>query len=491
MQNINIQNNTGTVNVYGSPESDTEKKAHRELTIAAVDKYSSPLQVDLDMTPWGDNKYRISFHLKNLLIGQVMQHEHLTFSSKEKTEEMMDSIYDFLKEIKADSEKNYVHSAIIVPNIRKKMAEFKVKSELQDPDSLDLRVRCNNSEMYENFQGGRPSGLVFHPVESHFPDHGGILQDSSEIKKIASKENKAEANDYEDIISEIYQSINENFISNIKEFNSFIMQFVNDSGSVATYSKGTHHLPEISIDIEGTTKALEEMNENFDYDDIDLKKEFILILISSIIRELYKAIKESCNEEYDEDEADDFARYYIENNKVKEINHSKKPNAWVKIKKSKKNDWICIKKESSSRNELIGAGVSIKGDTAILYRGTNVDGLTDKDLRYGDFLSAVPNGTDSTGNSGADSYGKYVVKYEIPIKHINVSNGELQYKGPSLSLSDGNKYPESIYKAFNDSLGSNFRAKEIDEEDPAYVRGISGMALSGGKEEFDEIMRNF
>ena len=103
----------------------------------------------------------------------------------------------------------------------------------------------------------------------------------------------------------------------------------------------------------------------------------------------------------------------------------------------------------------------------------------------------MPNGTDSTGNSGADSYGKYVVKYEIPIKHINVSNGELQYKGPSLSLSDGNKYPESIYKAFNDSLGSNFRAKEIDEEDPAYVRGISGMALSGGKEEFDEIMRNF
>jgi len=345
MQNINIQNNTGTVNIYGNPELESESKAHRELTIAAVDKYSSPLHVDLDMTPWGDNKYRISFHLKNLLIGQVMQHEHLTFSSKEKTEEMMDSIYNFLKEIKEDSEKNYTHSAIIVPNIRKKMAEFKVKSELQDPDSLDLRVRCDNPEIYEDFQGGRPSGLVFHPVESHFPDHGGILQDSSEFKKIASKEDKE---DYKDIISEIYKNINTNFISNIKEFNSFIIHFVNDSGSVAKYLEGSCCLPEVGIDIEGTMNTLKEMNNDLEYDEIDLKKEFILILLASIVKELYKAIKESREEEYNEEEADDFAKYYIENNKIKEIKHSKKQNKLVNIKKSNKNDWIYIKKESSS-----------------------------------------------------------------------------------------------------------------------------------------------
>jgi hypothetical protein len=110
-----------------------------------------------------------------------------------------------------------------------------------------------------------------------------------------------------------------------------------------------------------------------------------------------------------------------------------------------------------------------------------------KDLRYGDFLSSVPSGTDMTGNLGADAYGKYVVEYKIPIKDIKITNGELQYIGNSKSL-EGNKYPIEIYRAFNDYYGSNYTAQQINDMDYKDVRNVASQALSDGREEFDLLM---
>jgi hypothetical protein len=146
-------------------------------------------------------------------------------------------------------------------------------------------------------------------------------------------------------------------------------------------------------------------------------------------------------------------------------------------------------KLAATARQLMSIGVEVVNGKAILYRGTNISGLTADDLRYGDFLSSVPSGTDVTGNAGADSYGKYVERYEIPVEYVEISNGELQYKGPSKSLSGGGKYPEAIYRAYNDAQGSNSTAAEIDKESDFYVRQVAGMALPGGKEEFDKLLQ--
>ena len=141
-------------------------------------------------------------------------------------------------------------------------------------------------------------------------------------------------------------------------------------------------------------------------------------------------------------------------------------------------------KHAATISELRNWGVHIDKGHAILYRGTDVPHLELKDLRYGDFLSSVSSGADSTGNLGADAYGKYVVEYKIPIKDVEVSNGELQYKGQAASIK-GSKYPIQIYRAFNDYHGSNYTSDEIDAMDGNEVRNVASMALSGGKDEFD------
>ena len=147
-------------------------------------------------------------------------------------------------------------------------------------------------------------------------------------------------------------------------------------------------------------------------------------------------------------------------------------------------------KTAASAKSLREIGVEIYNGNAILYRGTNIPNLTIKDLRYGDFLSAVPTGTDLTGNAGANSYGEYVAQYEIPIKDIKITNGELQYQGESSSLiSSGQKYPKEIYRAYNDYYGSNYSANEIDKIDFNEVRAIASIALAGGKEEFDILLK--
>jgi len=148
-------------------------------------------------------------------------------------------------------------------------------------------------------------------------------------------------------------------------------------------------------------------------------------------------------------------------------------------------NWYKIAETSKRLREV---GVNVKNGKAILYRGSNVPNLTIDDLRYGDFLSSVPHGNDITGNLGADAYGKYVVRYEIPIENVEISNGELQYKGNSKSISKGTKYPLMIYKAYNDYYGSNYTSEEIDKMDYQNVRGVASMALSGGSEEFDNLV---
>jgi hypothetical protein len=133
-------------------------------------------------------------------------------------------------------------------------------------------------------------------------------------------------------------------------------------------------------------------------------------------------------------------------------------------------------------------GADVDGDRVVLYRGGNVDEATLRQLRYGDYLSAVRDGQDATGNSGAADYGNTVIRVELPLDHVEVTGaGEFLYKGPSTSLDNGHLYPAEIYRAYNDVYGSNYTAAEIDGQ--TNVRAVASQGLAGGREEFDALMQ--
>lgn len=144
-------------------------------------------------------------------------------------------------------------------------------------------------------------------------------------------------------------------------------------------------------------------------------------------------------------------------------------------------------KNAETEESLRGIGAEVKGGKVVLYRGTDIPNQNATDLRYGDFLSSVADGADAMGNLGASSYGKYIHRFELPVGDIQITNGELQYKGKSRSILGG-MYPEAVYRAYNDAMGSNYTAGEIDGMPIEEIRSVASMALEGGRDEFDQLI---
>jgi len=175
-QNITIEKNTGVVNIYNDSE-EKKTKTKEAITIAAVDKYSTPLKAEIEISPWGEDMHRVSFLMKNDLIGQVVQQNYLTYKTAEKCRKAFDNLIEMITEIKDEAERKHLHSSIITPVIWNKMALLEKESELGKPESKDLLIRHETPHLHgEGFQGATPSGLVIHPVSEHFPSHGGIVK---------------------------------------------------------------------------------------------------------------------------------------------------------------------------------------------------------------------------------------------------------------------------------------------------------------------------
>lgn len=173
-QNINVQNNTGTINIYNGPEEGKEKKA--SVSIPAIDKYSSPLNAKIEVSSIGKDMYRVSFLLENELISQVIEQNYLTFKKEASANDMYDRIVEMIGSIKKETLEKMLHSAVVVPMIRNKMNVFEKESQIAQPESKDLLIRTKHEGDIEAV----PAGLVIHPVNDHFPEHNGTV-------KIASK----------------------------------------------------------------------------------------------------------------------------------------------------------------------------------------------------------------------------------------------------------------------------------------------------------------
>lgn len=145
-------------------------------------------------------------------------------------------------------------------------------------------------------------------------------------------------------------------------------------------------------------------------------------------------------------------------------------------------------REKIKKMKSYGAEFTPDGSRVILYHGTNTAFKPDN-LRYNSYLSSSPAKEDSTGNSGAGDYGKYVYKYILPLSHVEVlGSGEFLYKGNPVG-SKKTKYPSALYKAYADYYGYTFSISEMDSEDYDRFRSIASQALSDGTDEFDELMK--
>lgn len=132
-------------------------------------------------------------------------------------------------------------------------------------------------------------------------------------------------------------------------------------------------------------------------------------------------------------------------------------------------------------------GATVQGDRVVLYRGGDVPSEVLRQLRYGDYLSAAQTGPDATGNEGAAAYGRTVERFDLHLSEVEVTGaGEFRFVGASPSLEGGVRYPEAIYRAYNDYHAANFTAAEIDLERD--VRECASQALSGGRDEFDALL---
>jgi len=198
---LNINNSSGgIVNIYTnsnfvkSIDKDNVKtkninsisSGYKRISIAALDKYSSPIDIDILLSKWGE-KYRISFLVLNKLIGQSIQHDNFVYSDKEEAIDSFIKIILTINNLKGEAEKNFLHSAILSHRIREVMKKF--SKNIITSESEDILKRY----ISQTNQNPVPLGLLTYDP-AHFPTHGGIVRQASKDDYFIKTANSIEDN---------------------------------------------------------------------------------------------------------------------------------------------------------------------------------------------------------------------------------------------------------------------------------------------------------
>lgn len=142
----NIDNKGGTINFY-TTDDDSGSKNKKTVSVAAVDKYSSPLECEVMLTKWGD-LHKVSAAITNPLIGQRVYQKYLVYKDEEKARETLNFIASVFDEIKDDAETNRKHSAFLIPKAWKLLSNISDDADLgyRDMEDASIRLRFNNNQ---------------------------------------------------------------------------------------------------------------------------------------------------------------------------------------------------------------------------------------------------------------------------------------------------------------------------------------------------------
>ncbi len=142
----NIDNKGGTINFY-TTDDDSGSKNKKTVSVAAVDKYSSPLECEVMLTKWGD-LHKVSAAITNPLIGQRVYQKYLVYKNEEKARETLNFIASVFDEIKDDAETNRKHSAFLIPKAWRLLSNISDDADVgyRDMEDASIRLRFNNNQ---------------------------------------------------------------------------------------------------------------------------------------------------------------------------------------------------------------------------------------------------------------------------------------------------------------------------------------------------------
>lgn len=162
-KSINIENienkDGGIINFYNDSPIDKNSK---KIDIAAVDRYSTPLIANVDMTPFGNKGYfRVSTRVTEKLNNQTIYQKYLTFGSEKKAKETMDFIVGVMEGIKDEAEIELRHSAFLIPRIWSKLSNISddVDIAYHDGEDASIKLRFNNNQ-FDGKDNPIPQGFV-------------------------------------------------------------------------------------------------------------------------------------------------------------------------------------------------------------------------------------------------------------------------------------------------------------------------------------------
>lgn len=188
--NIEKIDNKGTINLYVNDANEGNKKENKKnVSIAAVNKYSSPLEAEVSITPWGTKFFRVSASVTNPLFGQRVYEKYLLYDTEDKAQMTMDYIYSVFADIKDEAEIGLKHSAYLIPKIWKKLSNLEATISHNDFDSETISHRFDNKTL-DGTMFPNPIGWVGNEDDIKPKSIADIVNVPREyLTKSASKEN--------------------------------------------------------------------------------------------------------------------------------------------------------------------------------------------------------------------------------------------------------------------------------------------------------------
>lgn len=162
-KSINIENienkDGGIINFYNDSPIDKNSK---KIDIAAVDRYSTPLVANVDMTPFGEKGYfRVATRVTEKLNNQTIYQKYLTFGSEKKAKENFDFIVGVMEGIKDEAEIELRHSAFLIPRIWSKLSNISNDTDIayHDGEDASIKLRFNNNQ-FDGKDNPIPGGWI-------------------------------------------------------------------------------------------------------------------------------------------------------------------------------------------------------------------------------------------------------------------------------------------------------------------------------------------
>ena len=125
-----INNDSGTINFIVN--DDKAKVSKESISIAAVDRYSSPLDCDVMVSPWGNGYHRVSLAVTNPMIGQRLFEKYFAFKDEGKAKDLMTYAVSVFNEMKDEAEVKLKHSSYIIPKIWVKFSDIEADINYDD-----------------------------------------------------------------------------------------------------------------------------------------------------------------------------------------------------------------------------------------------------------------------------------------------------------------------------------------------------------------------